>query len=602
MAQGGLSVQSLINQAALQKQQEAANQQTQAANAIALQQAQQNQQDTQSFNRAFKDANGDWDQTIQNATQNGVSGTFITQRQIARADQVAKLATADKDVLANAQTRSDALAKDAVALKQIQDPAERAKTYNTMVNGHLTSGGGYKPSDFPANPPSDDELDTTIAHNAAAQSMIKEALANQQEAAKLPGAKAEATAKELSTAAQFFQGVPPNNLAWASRRAAAAKTLSPETMALIPEEYSPQGAESVRQLGIAPKDLADMAPTKLELQSFLQHPPPGYKPTPLEFMRYEKSITPAIQQYYAQGGGMGVPGTPGGGGGPTPPALAGGPNAPAQATPAAGATPAPQGFTINNVPPQIRSQVQEVLDYRGKIPPANSRNAQSNAIRQWVTQLKPDYDETVFPERNKIVQQYAKDASSGDLGSINTALGHLNELNEAAKALSSNDVPFLHSLAARYNLATGGDAASTYQMILHRVGPEMTSAYVKGGGGEGERGANQGDFDIGKGAKQIQSNIAESAQLLNSKLDSKRTDWNNTFHPTSDADNFDNRFITPSARNVLNTLSSQAPTNRVKAPAQGMTRIRASDGSLHDVPTGNLAAARKIDSGLQVVQ
>src|ERR1700679_3438757 len=94
----------------------------------------------------------------------------------------------------------------------------------------------------------------------------------------------------------------------------------------------------------------------------------------------------------------------------------------------------------------------------------------------------------------------------------------------------------------------------------------MTSAYVKGGGDEAERGANQGDFDIVTGAKQSQTNIAESAQLLNSKLDSKRTDWNNTFHPTSDADNFDNRFITPSARNVLNTLSSQAPTNK---PATG---------------------------------
>jgi hypothetical protein len=33
----------------------------------------------------------------------------------------------------------------------------------------------------------------------------------------------------------------------------------------------------------------------------------------------------------------------------------------------------------------------------------------------------------------------------------------------------------------------------------------------------------------------------------------------------------------------------------------GMTRIRASDGSMHDVPSANLNAARKIDPGLQVV-
>jgi hypothetical protein len=34
----------------------------------------------------------------------------------------------------------------------------------------------------------------------------------------------------------------------------------------------------------------------------------------------------------------------------------------------------------------------------------------------------------------------------------------------------------------------------------------------------------------------------------------------------------------------------------------GMTRIKASDGSLHDIPTANLGAAKKIDPGLQVQQ
>lgn len=53
--------------------------------------------------------------------------------------------------------------------------------------------------------------------------------------------------------------------------------------------------------------------------------------------------------------------------------------------------------------------------------------------------------------------------------------------------------------------------------------------------------------------------------------------------------------------------------DKIKAPAaggganaggaaSGFTRIKASDGSLHDVPTANLAAARKIDPKLQVVQ
>lgn len=57
----------------------------------------------------------------------------------------------------------------------------------------------------------------------------------------------------------------------------------------------------------------------------------------------------------------------------------------------------------------------------------------------------------------------------------------------------------------------------------------------------------------------------------------------------------------------MDTLTNALKTNRQAAPnlppvQSGFTRIKASDGSLHDVPTGNLAEAKKIDPGLRVVQ
>jgi hypothetical protein len=110
----------------------------------------------------------------------------------------------------------------------------------------------------------------------------------------------------------------------------------------------------------------------------------------------------------------------------------------------------------------------------------------------------------------------------------------------------------------------------------------MTSAYVKGGGGEGERGANEGDFDLGKGQKQIISNIAESAMLLNSKLASARNNRNNTFRPAKASDQFDNRFFTPDAQSTLQTLSANAPTKQKAArPAGATMRVPGSDGKMH---------------------
>lgn len=562
----GQSVQSLINQQALQKQQQQSNAISMQQQQIQLQQQQRAQKDAEIFNKSFHDNNGDWNSAIADATKNGASGQFITQAQMHRADQVTKFATADKDTLANEQTRLDSHAKDALKLLDTP-PEDRPQAWAQLRNGHLATGA-YKASDISEQAPTEDQLKSTVAQSKAAQDMLKEAATLRETNAKLPGEQAEARGKQLGTAAQTMGGAT-NQLAWTARRnmvVANDKSLAE----LIPEQYSPEAAQAVNQLGIPPEKVATTATERVELNDFMKHPPKGYQGTPVDFARWKASLVPAISNFYQSGGGMGVPGQGGGPGGAAQAANGGGaaPTTPAvDSTKAPGGWVSPNNFTLNNVPPNLRGQVQQILDYRAADPTGQARGAVPQAIKQWVNELDPQHDATTFPSRNKILTEYVKDASSGDLGAINTALGHLGELNTAAKALSSNDLPLLHSIASKVGAATGGDAETTYKAILHRVGPEMTSAYVKGGGGQAERGANEEDFDLSKGAKQIQSNIAESAMLLNSKLDSKRNNWDNTFKPYRDADKFDNRFITPSARATLNTLSAQAPTNKANATA-----------------------------------
>lgn len=221
--------------------------------------------------------------------------------------------------------------------------------------------------------------------------------------------------------------------------------------------------------------------------------------------------------------------------------------------------------TIESVPASIRGTVQQILQYRGPMPPSGRNNPNNQAIRYWVNQLDPTYDESSFPARNKILQSYTSGAESKSINAINTALGHLGELGEAAKALDQNDLPLLHSIASKVGAALGSDAPTTYQGILHRVSPEMTAAYVAGGGGEHERGANEGDFALSLGGKQITSNVAESAKLLRSKIGAQEQQWNTTFKPPKDEDKFENRFITPAAKATLDEFSAKAPTSKGNA-------------------------------------
>lgn len=286
-AQGAASVQELINAVQLQKQQQQSNAIGQQQQQIQLQQQQQQLKDQQIFNKAFEEAHGDWNTAIQNATSSGASGTFITQAQLARADQVAKLATANKDLLTNEQTKSDALGRDAVALKQVPVGPERDTQYQQMVNAHLHSGA-FQPSDFSSATPSDSDLDTAIAHSKASSDMMEEAAALQAKQAALPGAKAEAAQKELSTASQWMGGVQ-SQIQWDARRNGLKNQVSPDVFSQIPETYSPAAAEAVRQMGITPQQAATAPVEPQELKSWLaQHP----GKTPADFMAYKATLVP----------------------------------------------------------------------------------------------------------------------------------------------------------------------------------------------------------------------------------------------------------------------------------------------------------------------
>jgi hypothetical protein len=374
------------------------------------------------------------------------------------------------------------------------------------------------------------------------------------------------------------------------------------------QEYSPEAVARANKIAIGPVEAAKLVNQLPEQEKYVKDYLAGGNPTkqPLPDTPENRNAARAAYQAIKPIIGTNLQITAGGlaPNAATPPKT---PNATSQTAPGGWVTSA--GKTLNDVPSNIRGEVQQVLEYRRSDPSITQRGVVAQAINQWVADLDPQHDATTFPAKNKILSETTKSMAEGQLGSLNTALGHLNELYTAAQELSKSGVPFtasnfplLHSLANKVGAAIGNDAGSTYTAILHRVGPEMTAAYVKGGGGEGERGANEKDFDLSKGQQQIISNIAESAALINSKLAPTRQNWNQTFQPYRDADKFDNRFLTPDAKEILSRIGGQAPTMKGAGPAKGFTRIQASDGNQHDIPNANLERARMRDKGLTVIQ
>jgi len=114
-------------------------------------------------------------------------------------------------------------------------------------------------------------------------------------------------------------------------------------------------------------------------------------------------------------------------------------------------------------------------------------------------------------------------------------------------------VQVINKTANAIGAQVGETPATTYRMILHRVAPELATAYIAGGGGEGERQSIAQDFGDNLSPDQIHANSAKSVQLLRSKIGALENQYKNTVG----RDDFTQRFITPEAQSALQKFAPQ---------------------------------------------
>src|SRR5208337_4393695 len=181
----------------------------------------------------------------------------------------------------------------------------------------------------------------------------------------------------------------------------------------------------------------------------------------------------------------------------------------------------------------------------------------------------PDWDQTTYQAKNKMVQSYTSGPESKSINAISTALGHAGELGQAIDALgNSNGMNMLRDMGNRFGVSIlGDDKVTAFNTIVHRLSPEITAAYVQGGGGEHERAANEADFAAALGDKQLRSNLGETVKLLRSKIAAQEQQWNNTYRPTRPEDDFSTRFLTPQAKTALQKYSPQSGVQPTGAAA-----------------------------------
>lgn len=119
-----------------------------------------------------------------------------------------------------------------------------------------------------------------------------------------------------------------------------------------------------------------------------------------------------------------------------------------------------------------------------KVPGPSPRSMSTPAGKAQMDRIlayNPDYDASQFPARQKMRIQFSSGQQSQTINSINTAIGHLDQFVDVAKALGNGDFR-PGNQAFNWLKATFGDSAPTnFEGIRSIMSGELASAFKKSG-------------------------------------------------------------------------------------------------------------------------
>lgn len=525
-------------------------QQLQAAQ-MENQQRAQDLHDQQVIRQSYMDANGDLDQAQQLAMKAGASPKAVIGLQTQKLAMKEQLAKLDDQTLKNDQARHDQLRGELQSFLAKPD-AEKTAQWGTWLQSHVQNGrltpqeGQQLAQQFPQYP-GDDQMKLYANGLATGSQLMKEEAENRTAAAReltaktqkevadreAPGKAADAAMKQRTDAAeQLATATDAATYAakWGELPAKVARQFP------APEQFDPvKTPVMVRRLGMTPEQQqqADQAAANQSETARHNKVEEGQGQQRNNIAGGELNLK--TKQFNATfGAGLDANGHP------LPPEEA---KRIAMQDPAAVA----------------------IANYQMAPPQATLRGGATNPVIAKVMAINPQFRGDQFETAKKTQEAFTSGPEAKSINAINTVAGHLSVLSQAADALDNSNVPALNKIANFLGVQTGSDAPTVYKTIAHKVGEEMTKAYVGAGGGEGDRGTNASDFDVNLGAKQIKGNIGISAKLLQGKINGLK----NQYETAIPGRKFDG-FISPEAQQTFQQLgggSAPAPAaNNGAAP------------------------------------
>lgn len=235
----------------------------------------------------------------------------------------------------------------------------------------------------------------------------------------------------------------------------------------------------------------------------------------------------------------------------------------------AGLSPANALAQLKQQNPGYAAQLQMYADGRGgKISP-NNRNPKNMQMQQDLAFLYPGIDVDNINQRVDTLKDFSSGKTSQNIVAFNTALQHLNYLNDLIPQMKNSPSSWFNSAAQNLEQGTGvgnNPAVANFNNTKIALSGELATAFKNSGATQEEINQIQKGINSASNPDNLKAAVSSAATLLGGKLSALQDKWGNTYNQQGDLQGPGGKsIISPASQQIINKLSVNNSTTQPSA-------------------------------------
>lgn len=210
---------------------------------------------------------------------------------------------------------------------------------------------------------------------------------------------------------------------------------------------------------------------------------------------------------------------------------------------------------LKTLSPTLAAQVKAYAEGRQPLPGGFAlKTPYFQTLMRYITQYDPSFDAVNFNARSKTRNDFTSGKSAQSINALNTVIGHLQTLSDAADNLNNTNYPAINSVKNYFENAIGDPRFKQFDTTKKAVVDELTRVWRGSGGSEGDIKTWSEQINNANSPAQLHTVIGQLGELLQSKINSLAETYKQGMGTTANTI----QFVTPKSQATLQKLEARA--------------------------------------------